>query len=49
LDNVLVDYHTSIAQNLNFIIPLLLFCIASLTALWIVSGVFKKQGVIKSN
>lgn len=49
LDNVLVDYHTSIAQNLNYIIPLLLFCAVGLAALWISAGYFKKQGVIKSN
>ena len=49
LDNVLVDYHTSIAQNLNYIIPLLLFCVIGLVALRISAGYFKKQGVIKSN
>ena len=49
LDNVLVDYHTSIAQNLNYIIPLLLFCAVGLAALWISAAYFKKQGVIKSN
>ena len=49
LDNILVDYHTSIAQNLNYIIPLLLFCAVGLATLWISATYFKKQGVIKSN
>lgn len=49
LDNVLVDYHTKIAENLNFILPLLIFCAVSLATLWIASRYFTKQGVIKSN
>jgi ABC-type transport system involved in multi-copper enzyme maturation permease subunit len=35
LDNILVDYQTSIAQNLNFIVPLLVFCAVGLAVLLI--------------
>ncbi|MCL5017279.1 MAG: ABC transporter permease subunit [Patescibacteria group bacterium] len=48
LDNILVDYHTSILQNLNFIIPLSIFCAIGFISLWIAVKYFKKQGVIRS-
>lgn len=49
LDNVLVDYHTSVIQNFNYIFPLLVFCAVGFGALYLASGQFKKQGIIKSN
>jgi ABC-2 type transport system permease protein len=47
LDNVLVDYHTHISQNLNFIIPVVIFFILTLLFLIYAVRVFKKQGIIQ--
>lgn len=49
LDNILVDYKTSVLQNLNFILPLLGFCAVGLLILLVSIKYFKKQGIIKSN
>lgn len=47
LDNVLVDYKVSIAQNLTFIMPLVLFCVAMFVILIFSTKVFKRRGIIK--
>ena len=49
LDNILVDYQTSIAQNIKFILPLLIFCAVGAVILLASMKYFKKQGIIKSN
>ncbi len=48
LDNVLVDYQLSIAQNLQFILPLVVFCILTLILLIIAAGQFKRKGIIQN-
>ncbi len=47
LDNVLVDYHASLFQNWQFIIPLMLFCLIALMFLLYAAKNFKKAGVVK--
>jgi len=47
LDNVLVDYQTSLLQNWQFIIPLVLFCLIALIFLVYASRRFKRVGVVK--
>ena len=49
LDNVLVDYQTSLSQNWHFILPLLIFCLLMIGFLVFAAGRFKKQGVIKND
>jgi ABC-type Na+ efflux pump permease subunit len=49
LDNVLVDYQTSLLQNWQFILPVLMFCVLMLTFLAFATRRFDKQGVIKSD
>lgn len=46
LDNSLVDYKTSISQNLTFIIPLIVFCAAMLVILTLSVRAFRKKGII---
>jgi ABC-2 type transport system permease protein len=49
LDNVLVDYQTSVFQNWQFLLPLLVFLALSLGFLYISSRIFVKQGVVKND
>jgi ABC-2 type transport system permease protein len=48
LDNVLVDYKTSFLENWQFIVPLVLFCLLTLTLLAFAIRQFQRQGVIRS-
>jgi len=47
LDNVVVDYQTSIFHNGQFIIPLLLFCLITLMFLIYAAKRFKQAGMVK--
>jgi len=47
LDNVLVDYQTSLLHNWQFIIPLALFCLITLMFLVYAVRSFKQAGVVK--
>ncbi len=49
LDNVLVDYHQSLLQNWNYLLPLLLFLIASAVFMFFAAKRFQKEGVIKND
>jgi ABC-type transport system involved in multi-copper enzyme maturation permease subunit len=49
LDNVLVDYQTSLASNSGFLIPLVGFCIVGLLFLIFSVRVFRKQGIVNNN
>jgi len=49
LDNVLVDYQTSILQNWTYIFPLILFCVFGFILLTFSAKRFNKEGVIKSD
>ncbi len=49
LDNVLVDYQTSLWQNVQYLLPLLIFCVVGLVFLVFVSKRFEKDGVIKND
>ncbi len=48
LDNVLVDYQTSLLQNWQFILPLLIFCLLAFVLLVFAMHQFQKQGIIRS-
>ncbi len=48
LDNVLVDYHVSLARNLVYIIPLAIFLILGFAFLVFAAWRFQREGVIKS-
>lgn len=49
LDNVLVDYQTSLLQNWHFILPLLIFCLLMIGFLAFAAKRFKQQGIIKND
>jgi len=49
LDYVLVDYKTSLLDNWQFILPLLVFCCAMLVFLRFCSKRFEKEGIIKND
>jgi len=49
LDNVLVDYHLSLLQNWNYLLPLLLFLILSAVFMFFSAKRFQKEGVIKND
>ncbi len=49
LDNILVDYQTSLWQNWQFILPLFMFCLLTFALLIFTARLFKKQGIIKSS
>jgi len=49
LDNVLVDYQTSLLQNVKYLLPLLIFCIVGCMFLVFAAKRFKKEGVIKND
>lgn len=46
LDNILVDSHTALLENGRFLLPLLLFCLATFILLMFSLWRFKKQGII---
>ena len=48
LDNVLVDYQTSLLQNWQFILPLLVFCLLTFGLLIFAMRHFQKRGVISN-
>ncbi len=48
LDNILVDYQTSLLQNWQFIVPLLVFCLLAFVLLAFAMRQFQRQGVIRS-
>ncbi len=48
LDNVLVDYQTSLAQNWIYIIPLIAFCLIGLILLIFSVRFFKKRGGVQN-
>lgn len=48
LDNVLVDYQTSLFQNMHFILPLVLFCVLMIAFLAFAVKRFNEQGVIRN-
>lgn len=47
LDNVLVDYQTSLMKNLQFLVPLLVFCVLTLAILVLSAKQFHKKGIVK--
>jgi ABC-2 type transport system permease protein len=47
LDNVLVDYQTSLGQNLKFVLPIVAFCAVTIVLMVISASAFKKTGLIK--
>jgi ABC-type transport system involved in multi-copper enzyme maturation permease subunit len=47
LDNVLVDYQTHLSQNLQFIFPLLAFCVLAFIVLALCARQFNKKGITK--
>lgn len=49
LDNVLVDYQTSVLQNTKYLVPLIGFLLFGCLLLWIAIRKFKSDGIIKSN
>ena len=48
LDNVLVDYQTSLLQNWQFVLPLVVLCLLTIALLVFAMHQFQKQGVIRS-
>lgn len=49
LDNVLVDYQTSVLQNTKYLLPLIGFLLFGCLLLWVSMRKFKSDGIIKSN
>ena len=49
LDNVLVDYQTSLLQNWRFILPLVIFCALMFVVLIFAARKYNKEGVIKND
>ncbi len=49
LDNVLVDYKTAIGANLQYIIPVLIFCLTALVFMLYSIIKFKRSGIIKND
>ena len=49
LDNVLVDYKTSLLENWQFLLPLVLFCLITFAFLFWSARRFEKKGVIKND
>ena len=47
LDNVLVDYHTALAANLGFLVPIVVFCLLALGFLVLAVRAFKQRGIVK--
>jgi ABC-type transport system involved in multi-copper enzyme maturation permease subunit len=48
LDNVLVDYQLSLAQNWQYLLPLIIFCVLTLGLLIFSMRHFEKKGVISN-
>ncbi len=49
LDNVLVDYKTSLIDNWQFLLPLIVFCLIAFAFLFFSAKRFEKQGIIKND
>lgn len=49
LDNVLVDYHTALSQNWQYVLPLLIFCLLGLAFMAYTAKHFLSEGIIKSD
>jgi ABC-type transport system involved in multi-copper enzyme maturation permease subunit len=49
LDNVLVDYKTSLLDNWQFLLPLIIFCLVTFAFLFFSTKQFEKKGVIKND
>jgi len=49
LDNVLVDYKTSLIDNWQFLLPLIVFCLIAFAILFFSARRFEKQGIIKND
>jgi ABC-type transport system involved in multi-copper enzyme maturation permease subunit len=49
LDNVLVDYKTSLFENWQFLLPLIIFCGIAFLFLFFSAKRFEKQGIIKND
>lgn len=49
LDNVLVDYHTSVLQNWQFITAVIGFLAVALVFLYVSTRIFAKQGIVKND
>lgn len=47
LDNVLVNYHTALAANLGFLVPILVFCLLALGFLMLAVRAFRRRGIVK--
>jgi ABC-2 type transport system permease protein len=47
LDNVLVDYHTALAANLGFLVPILVFCLLALGFLVLAVHALRRRGIVK--
>lgn len=48
LDNVLVDYQTSLIQNWQYLLPLFIFCLLTFLFMVYSSKYFRSQGIIKN-
>ncbi len=49
LDNVLVDYKTSLLDNWQFLLPLIIFCLITFAFLFWSAKQFEKKGIIKND
>lgn len=49
LDNVLVDYHTSVLENWQFLLPLIVFLAITVVFLYGSERIFMKQGVVNND
>ena len=49
LDNVLVDYQTSLIQNWQHLLPIFIFCLLGFCLLLVAVRQFNKDGLIKNN
>ena len=47
LDHVLVDYHTALAANLGYLVPVLVFCVLALGFLMLALRSFQRRGIVK--
>ncbi len=48
LDNVLVDFQTTLSQNWQFLFPLIVFCLVTFVFLSFSISVFRRQGIIRN-
>ncbi|MDD5673975.1 MAG: ABC transporter permease subunit [Chitinivibrionales bacterium] len=49
LDNVLVDYQTTLTGNLKYVFPVLIFCFAAFAFMLYSTKLFKRSGVVKND